>query len=324
MVSVERCAWLAPILADFPPIGYVGIHLTFGEQTSKAFPMPVAPSFFFPWEFSPTILLACVSALGFYLRGLHVRQRVGIRDGMLRPLAFVLGVVLIYVVMQTHYDYLSQHMFFVHRAQHLVLHHLGPFLIMIAAPQPVLASALPTGMYTNLLLPAWRYPLTQRLYRVIQNPVLASLLFVGLIYFWLTPSIHFDAMLSADLYKAMNWSMVLDGLLFWYLILDPRTQQQGALLGYGTRIIVLWAIILPQIALGAYIGLSRSVLFDVYDVCGRAWPLSPITDQQIGGLITWIPSSMMSAVAMLVVLRFWLRSEHPRTKSPSAEEAVAQ
>ena len=130
-------------------------------------------------------------------------------------------------------------------------------------------------------------------------------------------------MLSADLYQAMNWSMVLDGLLFWYLILDPRPRGQGALLGYGTRIIVLWAIILPQIALGAYIGLSRSV-FDVYDVCGRAWPLSPITDQQIGGLITWIPSSMMSAVAMLVVLRFWLRSDQPGAKSRSTETAIAQ
>ena len=286
--------------------------------------MLVAPSFFLPWEFSPTVLIACGSALGFYLRGLHLRHAAGIRQGLLRPLAFVLGVVLIYFVMQTHYDYLSQHMFFVHRAQHLILHHLGPFLILLAEPQPVLARGLPKAMYANVLRPAWRSPLTRRIYRTLQSPVLASLLFVGLIYFWLTPSIHFDAMLSADLYQAMNWSMVLDGLLFWYLILDPRTRQQGALLGYGTRIIVLWAIILPQIVLGASIGLSRSVLFDVYDVCGRAWPLSPITDQQIGGLITWIPSSMMSAVAMLVVLRFWLRSDEPRRKSHSTEEAIAQ
>jgi putative membrane protein len=286
---------------------------------------PVAPSFFLPWEFSPTVLIACLSTLGFYLRGLRLRHEAGIHEGLLRPLVFVFGIALIYFVMQTHYDYLSQHMFFVHRAQHLVLHHLGPFLILLARPQPVLACGLSNkSAYRRVLLPAWRYPLTQGIYRTIQSPLLASLIFVGLIYFWLVPSIHFDAMLSAELYKAMNWSMVLDGLLFWYLILDPRDRQQGALLGYGMRIIVLWAIILPQIALGAYIGLTRSVLFDVYDVCGRAWPLSPITDQQIGGLITWIPSSMMSAAALLVVLRFWLRSDQLPTKSQSTENAIAQ
>lgn len=307
----------------FLSIGY-GVHSHLQRAEVKVFLlMLVAANFLLPWEFSPTVLIACVSALGFYLRGLHLRHAAGFRDGFLRPLTFVFGVMLIYFVMQTHYDYLSQHMFFVHRIQHLILHHLAPFLILLAEPQPVLACGLPKKVYENVLLPTWRYPLTQRLYRTIQSPLLAPLLFVGLIYFWLTPSIHFDAMLSADLYKMMNWSMVLDGLLFWYLILDPRTRQQGALLGFGTRILVLWAIILPQIVLGAYIGLSRSVLFDVYDVCGRAWPLSPITDQQIGGLITWIPSSMMSAIAMLVVLRFWLRSDQPQTKPQSTEGAIA-
>jgi putative membrane protein len=52
---------------------------------------------------------------------------------------------------------------------------------------------------------------TQHLYRFVQGPVVAPLLFVGLIYFWLSPSIHFAAMLSLDRYQAMNWSMVIDG-----------------------------------------------------------------------------------------------------------------
>jgi putative membrane protein len=272
------------------------------------------------------VLLACAGAVVFYLRGARRRRAAGHPQGVWRPSAFVLGVGLIYFVMQTHYDYLSQHMFFVHRVQHLVLHHLGPFLIMLAVPQPTLAAGLPDWFHRRALVPFWRNAWVQKLYRVVQSPFVAPLLFVGLIYFWLTPSIHFDAMLSADRYKAMNWSMVVDGLLFWYLILDPRSRAKGALLGFGARIIVLWLIILPQIALGAYIGLSKSIIYDVYDVCGRAWPLDPLTDEQVGGLVTWIPSSMMSVVAMLIVLRFWMRSEDTRNARarPAAEAPPEQ
>jgi putative membrane protein len=283
--------------------------------------MPSVLDFLLPWEFSPTVLLSCAGAVVLYLRGVRRRRAAGHPEGLWRPSAFVLGVGLVYFVMQTHYDYLSQHMFFVHRVQHLVLHHLGPFLIMLAVPQPTLAAGLPDWLYRRALVPLWSNAWVQRLYRVVQSPLVAPLLFVGLIYFWLTPSIHFDAMLSAGRYKAMNWSMVIDGLLFWYLILDPRSRGEGALLGFGARIIVLWLIILPQIALGAYIGLSKSVIYDVYDVCGRAWPLDPLTDQQVGGLVTWIPSSMMSVVAMLIVLRFWMHSEDTRNARarPAAE-----
>jgi putative membrane protein len=130
-------------------------------------------------------------------------------------------------------------------------------------------------------------------------------LFVGLIYFWLVPEIHFDAMLSADLYQVMNWSMALDGLLFWWLILDRRSPKQGGL-GYGKRIAILLAVIPPQIALGAYIVFSKEVIFDVYEVCGRAWPLNPLDDQRMGGLVTWVPATMMSVIGVLIILSFIL------------------
>lgn len=60
-------------------------------------------------------------------------------------------------------------------------------------------------------------------------------------------------------------------------------------LRFGVRILMLWGVVIPQIALGAYVGLANTELYDVYSVCGRAWPLSPMTDQHLGGLITWIP-----------------------------------
>ena len=64
---------------------------------------------------------------------------------------------------------------------------------------------------------------------------------------------------------------------------------------------------LPQILLGAYVTFTRRDLYPIYSVCGRAFGgISPATDQYLGGLITWIPSSMMSVVAALIAMRNWI------------------
>ncbi|MEJ2687170.1 MAG: cytochrome c oxidase assembly protein [Gammaproteobacteria bacterium] len=260
-----------------------------------------------PWEFSPTVLLSCLLAGALYLRGLRSAAAPGGAVSRWRTTSFFVGLVLIYLVLQSYFDFLSQHMFWVHRLQHLVLHHLGPFLVMMAMPGEVMERGLP-GWSRRPVLALLDNRVVRFIYRVLQNPLVASVLFVGLIYLWLTPSIHFVAMLSVPLYKIMNWSMVLDGLLFWWLIVDPRPPGLHRTPRYPIRILMLWGVMLPQIVLGAYIALSRHELYDAYSVCGRAWPISPLTDQEYGGLITWIPSAMMSVIGGLVVLRFWTRS----------------
>jgi putative membrane protein len=269
-----------------------------------------------PWEFSATVLVTFVVAGGLFGCGLRRRRQAGLATGVGRTLSFYVGLLLSYVVLQTYVDYLSQHMFWVHRAQHLVLHHLGPFLIMLAVPHEVLGWGLPVRLREGVLLPLWRSRPLRLLYRLVQNPLISPLLFVGLIYFWLIPSIHFDAMLSASRYKLMNWSMLADGLLFWWLVLDPRPPRRHGVLTYPARIVMLLTIIPPQILIGAHIVFSKSVLYDVYSVCGRAWPISPLVDQQTGGIVTWIPASMMSVLAILLVLRMWMR-QSPHTEAAS-------
>jgi len=275
-----------------------------------------------PWEFAPAVPIACAAAGMLFWRGRRLREQAGLRTGFARTLSFYVGLVLIYGVMQTYVDYLSQHMFWVHRGQHLVLHHLAPFLIMLAVPHEVLGWGLPERLREGVLLPLWRSPPVRLAYRVLQNPLVSPLLFVGLIYFWLMPSVHFAAMLSASRYQLMNWSMLLDGLLFWWLVLDPRSPREPGVLGYPARIVLLWAIMLPQIFIGAHIALSKSVLYDVYSVCGRAWPVSPLVDQETGGIITWIPAAMMSVLAILLVLRMWMRHSARMEVATGASRAM--
>jgi len=271
-------------------------------------------AFLLPWEISPTAILGSIAALVLYWRGI-ARMPAADAPSRGRRIAFTTGVLLAYFVMQTHYDYLSQHMFYLHRLQHLVLHHLAPFLIALAAPLAALAAGTPGRGTPQLVQHFWRLPLTRICYRMLQNILVAPVLFVGLIWFWLNSRIHFDAMLSAPLYWVMNWSMLIDGLLFWILMLDQRTRRQGALLGFGTRVIIVLLAMVPQMLIGARIALSERDLYDIYAVCGRIWEIDPLLDQHVGGLITWIPAAMMHVIAAVILIGRWGRADKNDKKS---------
>jgi len=269
-------------------------------------------AFLLPYDFSPTVLLACVGSALLYHRG---RRRVGGGPG--QAVMFWIGLLGMYVVLQTQFDYYAQHSFFMHRVQHLVLHHLAPFLIAVSAPAAVLGAGLPEGIHRYLVEPLRRNPVLHRLYWAVQQPLVAGAIFVGLIYLWLIPSVHFYAMLNVPLYNTMNWGMAIDGLLFWWMVFNLRAPGTSDARHYGYRLVVLFLVMFPQVVIGAYIALAEHDLFGIYAVCGRVLPLAPMTDQALGGLVTWIPAAMMSIAGALVLLVRWNRQNRQGDPLPS-------
>jgi putative membrane protein len=255
-----------------------------------------------PWEPSPTVVIAVLLAAVLFARGAR-KARVSIA----RHVSFWFGLTALYVALHTRLDYFFEHEFFMHRLQHLVLHHLGPFFIALSYPGAALRAGIPFSWRQRWLKPVLDKPSARLALRVLFNPIVAVTLFVGLIYFWLLSPIHFKAMLDWRLYRAMNWSMVIDGLMFWWLVLDSRPAPP-ARLAPGLRILVVIAAIPPQIMLGAYIFFTPHELYPIYSICGRAFTwISPMRDQQIGGLLLWIPGSMMSVIGALIAIRHWMR-----------------
>ncbi|MEX3839580.1 cytochrome c oxidase assembly protein [Paraburkholderia sp. BR10882] len=255
-----------------------------------------------PWEPSPTVMICTMLAAVLFVRG-----KRHARVSLARQLSFWCGLGALYVVLHTRLDYYFEHEFFMHRAQHLVLHHLGPFFIALAYPGAALRAGIPFRWRQRFVRPALAARPVRVALDIVMHPVVAVGLFVGLIYFWLFSPIHLIAMLDWRLYRVMNWSMVIDGLLFWWLVLDSRPAPP-ARLSPGKRVLVVIAAIPPQIVLGAFIFFTPHELYPVYSICGRAFTwLSPMRDQQIGGLLLWIPGSMMSVVGALVALRHWMR-----------------
>ncbi len=259
--------------------------------------------FLLPYEFSPLVALLCSASLVTYLFGL---RRHGQEGSRWRAGAFAAGVVLVYGVLQTRFDQWSQHMFFVHRTQHLVLHHVGPFLIALSAPLPTLLAGVPRSVGRRVVEPVRRCRALRTAYRAIQQPYVSAILFVALIYLWLIPSVHFWSMLNVPLYDAMNWGMAVDGLLFWQLMLARPGPQASNAPSDVMRISLLAAVAMPQLLIGGYIalcGVLHHDLYPVYSVCGRLWPIAPPTDLLVGGLVTALPPAMMSVAGIVVIAR---------------------
>lgn len=262
---------------------------------------PASVPLWMPWNFSWPAYLALASALALYLRGL---ARLDEAPKIWRRALFFAGFALLYGVTQSRFDYMAQHMFFINRLQHVAMHHLGPFLTVLGQPYPALRAGSPPAL--RRLVDS--RPVAKAL-AILQQPILAVLLFVGLFYFWLIPPIHVRAMLDERIYQLMNWSMVLDGLLFWSLVLDDRPRPP-ARLSFGTRFVLCVFVMFPQILLGSMITFASRDLYPYYDLCGRLLPsVSALDDQHIGGIVIWIPPAMMSVVGALLVLNAYRLQE---------------
>jgi putative membrane protein len=248
-----------------------------------------------PWEFSWPEYLAVTLTFIWFARGLKALPKDQ-HPPLWRLICFVVGVAGFYIVLQTRIDYYAQHMFFVHRWAHFVLHHAGAFLIALGMSGPVLWAGMP-----DFLKPIIKSRPVQAVMNVLQNPVIAPFLFVGLLYFWLIPAIHTRVMLDANLYELMNWTMAINGVMFWSLILDSRPKPP-ARLSHLVRAALILVIELPQMVLGAILSLSEHDIYPVYTICGRVLDMTALNDQHYGGLIIWLPGTLTSFAAMIVVL----------------------
>lgn len=268
-----------------------------------------------PWEPSALVVLVTAVTVWLYWRG---ARRSPMTAPWRRQVLFWLGLLILYASLHTHLDYYAEHAFFMNRLQQFGMQHLGPFLIVLAYPGPTMRRGLPMRWRTRWLRPALAWAPVRWTLDVLLNPVVAASLFVGVMVFWLWPSVHFYAMLDWRLYRLMNWSMVVVGLLYWWLILDPRPRPP-ARLAPGMRVLVEMVVMVPLILVGAYITFTGKDLYPIYSLCGRAFShITPLADQHLGGLILWIPGAMMSVWAALIAFGHWMsldsRGRLPRNR----------
>ncbi|MET0254406.1 MAG: cytochrome c oxidase assembly protein [Luteibacter sp.] len=253
-----------------------------------------------PWEFSWVFLILFIAAALAYARG---SRRLRVPRG--RQAGFWLGMAMVYVSLHTYFDYYAEHEFFMHRIQQVLLHHLAPLCLIAAYPATVLRAGLSLGWRVRVRRvrrsAAWRGATA-----VLLHPVLVTASFVALILVWLVPDMQTLAMLDWRIYRAMNWSMVVSGLAYWWLVLDHRPKPPGRM-SPGWRVLSPAITMTPQIVAGAIVTFSKSDLYPIFEICGRAFTLNVLTGQLIGGVIMWVPAAMIESAGGLLALRQWLR-----------------
>jgi putative membrane protein len=254
-----------------------------------------------PWEFSWVFLAIFLLTCVLFLRG---SRRLSVSFS--RKLMFWVGMAIIYLSLQTYLDYYAEHEFFVHRTQQLLLHHLAPLLIVIAYPASVLRAGVPLAWRLRVLRPLQRSWPWRLIRAVLLNPAVATLLFVVFVLIWLIPAMQTLAMLDWRIYRFMNWTMLISGFAYWSLVLDHRPHPPGRMT-VGLRVLSPAITMTPQIVAGAIVTFSRTDLYPIFEICGRAFTFNVLSGQLIGGVITWVPAALLESIGGLIALNQWLR-----------------
>lgn len=234
------------------------------------------------WDLHPSVVigLACLGGLYVVLGGRRAPRR--------RQLAFAAALAVLLLSLNGPIHALSDHyLFSVHMVQHLLLTLVFP---------PLLLTGLTDAVTRRLLAPA---PL-QAAARRLTRPIPAAALFTAVIGFWHTPVFYEAAMHDHDLHILQHLVFLASAVLMWWPILSPVPELPR--LPYLGQVVYLFLLGIPMSVVGALITLSGSVLYPFYaDALPRVWGLTPLADQQLGGLIMWIPGGFAFWIAMTVV-----------------------
>lgn len=129
-------------------------------------------------------------------------------------------------------------------------------------------------------------------------------------------------------HEFMHLTMMFSGFLFYWLVIDPKPHRSR--LHYGLRVLYLGLIVIPNTMLGVALVFARAPIYSAYVEAGQLFGMSIMTDQQLGGLLLWVPGDMMSILAAGVVMVLWYqrkrssqRSRQPVAKPTSINQGVS-
>ena len=200
--------------------------------------------------------------------------------------------------------------FTLHMIEHELIMLLATFLLAAGSAAGVLAWGLPATI-RNSLGGRWRQPLAV-VWRRLTEPVTATILQALVMWAWHAPALFNQALLSHGWHITQHVSFVLASLIFWHAMLDVRRS------GYLVSALCLFLTSLVEGELGALMSLSESPWYPAYAAMGMSGiGLDPVSDQQLAGLIMWIPGGIVHGAVALAFLYRWLSINEDGDAVPS-------
>ncbi|WP_153823434.1 cytochrome c oxidase assembly protein [Polyangium spumosum] len=254
-------------------------------------------------------LLAATLALvaAWYLLGLRVLlRRVGLgrRSLLLRAWFFLGGLVTTTAALCSPLDGLAEELFSAHMAQHLLLVSVAAPLFALSAPRAVLAWALPGPARGRLGRIRRSRPL-RAILGVLGRPVTVFLLHSVAVWAWHVPSLYGAALRSGLLHALEHGTFLGTSIVFFGTL--ARAGAPGRI-GHGAAILYAFVASLQCGALGALLASARVPFYPEHAEGAAAWGLGLLEDQQLAGVLMWVPGGAAYAIAALLLARAWLRA----------------
>ena len=247
------------------------------------------------WDLHPSVVIGLVllGGLYVYLGGTAApRRRIASFAGALLVLAVALNGPL--------HNLSDGYLFSAHMLQHLVLTLVFPPLLLYGTPAWVVRPLLRSRSLLRFAHWATR-------------PLTAGVIFSVPITLWHFPQFYEAALRHHPLHIAQHLVFIATAVIMWWPVLSPVPELPRA--SYLGQLLYLFVLGLPMSLAGALITLAEHVLYPFYAAAPRVWDLTPLADQQLGGLLMWVVGTMYLWVAGGVVWFRWAARE-----ADSAEE----
>ena len=213
-----------------------------------------------------------------------------------RASSFLAGLAVIAVALSPALDGAAGRRLSAHMVQHLLLMLAAAPLLVAARPGPWLVESLPVEARARLGRAlhhrAWRAAR-----RVVTHPIVVLTLFVAGFWAWHMPRLYTAALRNPFIHMGEHATFLAGSFLFWSIVLDPGPRRR---LGLGPTCGFVFAAMLVNIWLAAALAFATTPLYAAYAAHDAAGALS---DQQLAGVIMWLPADIIYFVTLLSLFR---------------------
>lgn len=263
-----------------------------------------------PWNWSPWILASLALPLLLYVLGLWRMRRIArIKIALAaRAVCFAAGIASLFLVLITPFDALDDELFAAHMLQHLVLMMIAPPLLVLGRPAIIFLWSFPLRT-RRAMGRAWVRSGLRSLAHSLFSPLSVWLLCSGALWFWHLPGPFRWALKSELVHAIEHTCFFVPALLFWALVLEPAAHRR---MSYGVTLLLVAALGMENGLLGAILTFSGHPLYPAYERTTGAWGLTPLEDQQIAGLLMWIPAGLIHLTTLGFSFVAWMRAAERR------------
>jgi cytochrome c oxidase assembly factor CtaG len=234
---------------------------------------------------------------------------------------YLSGLALVGLALMSPIDVLASQLFFIHMIQHLLLVMLAPPLLLLANPFPFFLWGLPVearGQVAHLFTPQSAF---RRTLRSLTPPGLVWLIFIATFLGWHDPNAYNLALRSDLIHNLEHLTFFGTALLFWWHVIRVGPRIHGRF-PPGARIAYLLATVPVNMLTGIVIAFTTQPIYTYYTTVPRLLGLTVMQDQMLGGVIMWIPGSMMYIIAALILIARLIQAEESKQPLPESEWAA--